>query len=105
MVRENAWACYHYMLGQFRALVGNAQLLPELTVQGELQANLLVQSESGSHRGDEWGYDLNLNQQEGQEPYQLGNGLIGEVVFEGSENDNPEVDFSGDELDEGDIFD
>lgn len=102
---DNAWACYHYVLDQFRALADGPQLMPELHFQGELQANLLVQSESGSHRGDEWGYDFQ-EEPATQPPQPDDNALMGEVYFEGSDKDNPEVDFSGDELDEdGGVFD
>lgn len=56
-----------------------------------MQANLSVQSESGAHWGDTWGYDIDDNP--GVEP-------IGTVHYEDDEensNQNPLVYFSGEE--------
>ncbi|KAG8779464.1 hypothetical protein FRC12_024225 [Ceratobasidium sp. 428] len=58
LTRETGWQCYHGLLERFRAWPLTEEIEGEVDFQGQLQADLHVQSESGSHRGDAWGYDI-----------------------------------------------
>jgi hypothetical protein len=118
ITRENAWDCYHILLNCFKRLAQEGQLPRELQVQGYIQETLLIASDSGSHRGDEWGY----GGLDGETPVLIGSVEVEEgedddetsipIVLEedtttdvensgasrtGSENDDPLVDFSRDE--------
>ncbi|KAG9077161.1 hypothetical protein FS749_010975 [Ceratobasidium sp. UAMH 11750] len=91
VTRENAWGFYRILLDCFRHLALGNIIPPELQLDGQMQEDLMEQSELGSGRSDAWGYD----QQSGGpvEP-------IGKIMYEDDEDDanfNPEAYFSGDE--------
>lgn len=101
VTRDNIWHCYHVILGNFKAQAFHTTTLPsEVQLQGNMHAELLVQSESGARRGDAWGYDV-LDALEWHEEVIP---LIGHVEEQSeevlSDDVNPEAVFTGDEADD-----
>lgn len=87
IIRENSWNYYYSILQLFRQLHGGDEVHNELHLQASIQANLQELSEAGSHRGDAWGYDLDLD-------------LMHEVPEETQfvdDNDDPSVIFTDEE--------
>lgn len=92
--RSNAWGCYHHILQQFRALAQHGTIPLDILLSGHMQANLLLESDSGARRGDNWGYDNDSS---------TSMEIIGTVGYEDDEDDvnqNPIVDISGDKDDD-----
>ncbi|KAG9090703.1 hypothetical protein FRC06_000916 [Ceratobasidium sp. 370] len=98
IVHDNAWQYYHSILDLFRRLCAGQVLQNELHLQGGIQHSLQALSETGSHRGDAWGYD---------EEVETGMELLHPVMEEGfhfDDDETPVVEFS-DEEDRGGVVD
>ncbi|KAG9087306.1 hypothetical protein FRC07_012855 [Ceratobasidium sp. 392] len=91
IVRENAWWHYWAILDLFRRMYATDGLHQELHLQGSIQNSLQERAEVGSHRGDAWGYDLNMD--ESMELIKP----VPEEGFDFDDNEAPEVDFSDEE--------
>lgn len=94
--RDNVWTYYLEILEGFHQLAIAHALMSELTEAGARQIRLLTESDTGSGRGDSWGYDIELLGEVHEE--------IGDVEddycsdHDGSDNSDPEVSFSEDEM-------
>lgn len=87
--RSNAWFYYHSILGLFRQLHGGDEVHNELHLQASVQANLRQLSDTGSHRGDAWGYDMDMDlmHEVPEEDYQVDDNDDPTVVFSDEENE------------------
>ncbi|KAG9089634.1 hypothetical protein FRC06_001448 [Ceratobasidium sp. 370] len=91
IVRDNAWSYYRAILDSFRQVYSGNVLHRELDSQGDIQSGLLELSDTGSHRGDAWGYDEVLNENVGLI------GPVGDEEFQFDDDDTLVVEFSDEE--------